>query len=543
MSKTACERILIVNDDDKWETFLVKYGIEGELKEEIVYCESIAEALECVMDQEKFYCDKILLDIKMQWSGEGRYDEEIRKYIDLEMMKREHEKYGGFILFMYLLARGFPIDRIAFLSAYIMPDDSKEKQKQAILKFIKNEGQRRTKATDTKIIEMSRKIPLLEKHIEMLFSQFPQKGRKVYEEIQRVLEEDLGRGDGQPIADKEPITDRNTTEPDMTEKNSQDKAAAGDFLEKIAKVGLNIKKIAKESGGKGNRDLKQWFDGLDEPQINRYYKFRATALNICDRMIVYYAGLEQEIAEKETYNLVKTKGIYRYTKQVRDVLEKYPPRYFVGMLENVKNALVINADEKKLSEICNHVVDNLIGYWEAFMACYSEEREEWQKSSATMVMKFTRNWKMHNLIKKDIDIHFMCFVFLVSVRLMMEENEELKFLEKRIIQCFDLEQVSKKQTVSAKEVFIELNEKLNKKPYEINLYRLFDAYGKNDSSKQKITKKDIYKIFYMTLHCPRIEVSSDDSELKLVFCSEGGWEKDWLWKELESIASFQIQDK
>lgn len=183
-------------------------------------------------------------------------------------------EYGGFILFMYLLARGFPINRIAFLSAYITEEDSERTEKQQVLEFL--EGQKYRKAeTDEALKKRMEKVP--SQKAEMLrILENPKYGTrdlKPYREIRKLLERDLDQiriGNGQ-------------------KEGMEEVESAKAFFSKIQNTGLIVEnKIHKGNAGK----LFNWLQ--EEEELEAYYTFRSAALNICDRLIGFYGGLDEK---------------------------------------------------------------------------------------------------------------------------------------------------------------------------------------------------------------------------------------------------------
>ena len=62
------KRVLVVNDDDTKEEFVSKYKGMDVWEKDILYCQGINEALAYLESENRFCCDKILLDIKISWS-------------------------------------------------------------------------------------------------------------------------------------------------------------------------------------------------------------------------------------------------------------------------------------------------------------------------------------------------------------------------------------------------------------------------------------------------------------------------------------------
>ena len=456
--------------------------------------------------------------------------------VDVDSLEKE---YGGFILFMYLMAKGFPINRIAFLSAYLSEEDSERKEKEQILSFLKKQKFRR-KETDNELRKLIGQVSSQKAEMLRILENPAYKPRelKPYEEITKLLEKDLEQ----------------LINPGSQNANSGEMAIAREFFEKIAKTGLIVKnKINKANGDK----LLSWIRNETEQELESYYVFRAAALNICDVLIEFYSELEHKRNEKinEISNVhipqegwkkalvleklkkdesgkMKKKGIYshaRNNQQASDILQKYPPLYFAELLSTVKNMLSLNASIESMQEISNNVINSLISYWEGFTES-EQNKKNLNIFSATMALKFARNWKMHNLIQ-NVDVSFMYFIFSLSVFLLGYDHDKNKEMLSRL-SALELPALSNKERheIHAEEKFVEINERLHKEKYVLSLSKLYGEYGRDPETKLNITVRDIYELFYLCLHFPYIE----DNEVKFV---ENDFEKkDDFLKKLEQMA-------
>ena len=530
------KRILVVNDDISEEEFVEKYKKLEEWKEDIVYCGNTNDAMIYLEDDEMFCCDKILLDIKIEWNVDDKYCGRIKKHIDIKNMQNE---YGGFILFMYLIARGFPVERIAFLSAYIVEEDSEKEKKESILKFLEEQKFRKSDI-DSQLKSLIDKVPSQKSNMLRILESKEYKPRELtpYAEIANLLRKDVSQS-----INIETVLD--------------DRDAARAFFDKISATGL----IVSNKINKGNTEkLATWVKNLEEIELERYYIFRGAAINICNDLVNYYNDIDKELKAIEKQSLkmedswkkipieenirkkaiskIKEKGIYRCVgnnQQLADMLTKYPPQYFIEILKRIKDMLILNVTTIQLSDISDSVINTMISYWEGLNESRDQDNASLEKIknySATMVLKFTRNWKMHNLIDK-VDFDFMSFIFTITVYLMGSESSELVKI---------IGQVVKGNTINEKELlgydealYKDINEKLNRKVYIINLSKLFGEYGRDSLTKFNIGMKDIYKIFYLCLHSPKVE----DNDV--VFRSGESWINDEVWQTLEALALVNIQ--
>lgn len=529
------KRILVVDDDNTKEEFINKYKGIDKWEEDIIYCQSINDALRHLEDRQRFCCDKVLLDIKITWDVEEKYAEKVTSLVDVDSLEKE---YGGFILFMYLMAKGFPINRIAFLSAYLSEEDSEKKEKEQILSFLKKQKFRR-KETDYELKKLIEQVPSQKAEMLRILEKPEYKLRelKPYEEITKLLEKDL-----------EQHTNSGNQRAFLGEMT-----ISSEFFDKIAKTGLIVKnKINKANGDK----LLSWFRNETEPELESYYAFRAAALNICEVLIEFYSELENknnekidkissvhisqegwkrvlvlEKMKKDESGKMKEKGIYylaRNNQHASDILQKYPPKYFAELLSMVKNMLCLNVSIESMHEISNNVVNSLISYWEGFNEI-DQNIKHIDSFSASMVLKFTRNWKMHNLIQ-NVDVSFMYFIFSLSVFLLGHDHDKKEEMLSWL-SALEMPGLSNKEghEIRVEEKFVELNEKLHKEKYVISLSKLYGEYGRDSETKLNISARDIYELFYLCLHFPYIE----NNEVKFVVndCEK----KDDFLKKMEQV--------
>ncbi len=239
-----------------------------------------------------------------------------------------------------------------------------------------------------------------------------------------------------------------------------------------------------------------------------------------------------EKLKKDESGKMKKKGIYshaRNNQQASDILQKYPPLYFAELLSTVKNMLSLNASIESMQEISNNVINSLISYWEGFTES-EQNKKNLNIFSATMALKFARNWKMHNLIQ-NVDVSFMYFIFSLSVFLLGYDHDKNKEMLSWL-SALELPALSNKERheIHAEEKFVEINERLHKEKYVLSLSKLYGEYGRDPETKLNITVRDIYELFYLCLHFPYIE----DNEVKFV---ENDFEKkDDFLKKLEQMA-------
>ena len=82
--KAGYRRLLVVNDDDSREDFIRKYRGMEKWEEELFYYRNINDALRRLEKDGLFCCDKILLDIRIEWNAQGACAEDVERLVDVE---------------------------------------------------------------------------------------------------------------------------------------------------------------------------------------------------------------------------------------------------------------------------------------------------------------------------------------------------------------------------------------------------------------------------------------------------------------------------
>lgn len=505
--KAGYRRLLVVNDDDSREDFIRKYRGMEKWEEELFYYRNINDALRRLEKDGLFCCDKILLDIRIEWNAQGACAEDVERLVDVEKAGRA---YGGFILYMYLLARGFPMDRIAFLSAYVTEEDSQREAKQAICEFLK-ECKIRNVKSDERLREMAEQALSQKANILRTLEAWSEPSRRrnlaPYRTIQNLLEKDLETGEVRPSS------------------SGEAKETARSFFDKIGSTGL----IVRNKIHKGDMEkLMHFIENEPAEELGRYYQFRAAALNICDRQIAYYEGLGEE----------KDAGIYQYAdkSQRTELFRKYPPRYFAGVLSGVQNTLDLKTDSAGVQRISSRVVDLLISFWEGIRETRDQEEARINEFTVALTLKFTRNWRLHHLIEHP-DVDFMIFIFALSAFALGYQGEELQILlDGQIELRAGQEPEGSGREAWAEQLLVRVNKALNKSVYVLSLTDLYGEYGRNSGTRKQIQTADLYELFWLCLHFPYIAA---DKTLKFVTDACAG--KHVLLGKLEQLAAGKIR--
>ena len=510
------KRILIINDDATEESFFEEYDNLKQYKNIIEYCglEQLKKAVEFVISDNFGGFDKIILDIKIDWEIPDECNAEIKKYVDIDTI---NNKNIGFLLFMYLVSRGYPINRIAFLSAYIRKKDSEYKEKNELLEKIKQWKIRREKY-DKELKEDLEKMPSLKiKLLEILeeypIEEFP-KETQVYDKIRGQLEDDIK---SENLFDSEEL-----------------KMSNEEFFKQLAGTGLKIQDSNKID--KGNKEkLCKWIVTEENEKLRKYYNFRSMALSICKSIAhiheVRNKNNEENKNSEENKKTKKNKknkknnemnslAIYKlYDKQSnKDFEQNYPETYFQNLMEKIQYEISGFREEKDIEKIVGNVISNLVAYWESIDKKYIDPEKNIEESvnvhAITMVLKSTRNWYAHGRIEK-LDVDFCEFIFLLSVKIIYG-NEIVEDYVSEVLRLKG--DKTSKNELSLYGIWKELNERIIKKSSKIGTYMLnvddlyFQYSHEKIRTKVKLVICDLYKMFILCLHFPKVAHPSIDGE-------------------------------
>ena len=498
------KRVLVINDDQDENQFFGKYKKLEEYREMILYCNDAESAFLHITSDDFLGCDKIILDIKIDWMIPEVYKEKIRIHIDMEIMEKRNK---GFLIFMYLIARGYPISRIAFLSSYIPETDSDYEEKKKLLEEMKG-WKKRTAEYDERLQECIKKIPSLESAIVEGFREIGDNKKTVehYKKILKLLDENTKREEvkGEVNLDEQIKNDTN------------------EFFELLSQTGLRItNKISKADEDR----LKNWIKEEKDDKWNRYYKFRNIVLNICKSI---------ENSEKKD---IKIYSIYGSNKTFE---ENYPKEYFTSLIKKVEYEILSINEERDIEKTIENVVNDLVAYWESLDKTYIDGKlehydEETNRNSInnhalTMVLKHTRNWYTHGRIK-NLDVGFCEFIFLVSITVIYGMDETLtKYLANELN---IKENTCKNDNALYKRIWKDVNDKvisvkkLKTSTYTVNLVDLYfrysnekaNQYVKSDDQRICLTIDDLYNMFILCLHYPTIQIQKEEDNIILSFHS------------------------
>ena len=504
------KRILIINDDDTEEQFYKKYDTLQMHQDMISYCNNPTQAFEYLISENFYGFDKIILDIKIEWEVPEKYIPKLNEHVDVKVLTNANK---GFLMFMYLVARGYPINRIAFLSAYIKERDDELEEKTRILEEITT-WKKRDEEQDSRLIQNLNKIPSLKgKIIRILKNNSYNKGIKAYTEIKKILLQDT------------------LSFQDFHAKISEEEESTETFFDLLSQTGLIVKnKINKKDKDK----LKAWIENEKTEELRNYYRFRNRVLNICEFVMNQRPHI---------YNSIKS------------LEKKYPQTYFEELIKKLQYQISAFKEDEDIEQIAENTVSSLVAFWEDTSKgaiAYTDSSlsmEDINHHALTMLLKSTRNWHAHGRLK-TIGITFCEFIFLSSVRIIYGNIETLTdYIEKDL----NLNGVHLKDANSTyyKKIWKNVNKKIiDTKKNDVNTYiisidYLYSKYaGELRQTEIQLTICDLYEMFLLFLHFSNVVTSDTENESFQIAFHEIDYTKQERYMSfLERFAMDQLEQQ
>lgn len=453
-------RILFLDDMLSKETLVSALDTE-ELAPKITHCSTVEEAL-VLLELEKngpFRFDRVLLDIRIPWPKEDaweRFDKDnairndIERYVTAEFLEKNTtgaEHHSGIIIYKYLVGKGFPQDRIAFLSGHILGEDIPYSALSALSELKAAISDRAVintpfDAAKERFSKLVADIPdekscaTLKEQLENILAKDEAAITELFEDGYK---EDVKGSEQWALSSaagnlcfmiEKTFSDNGRTELNKDVDNINDND--NDFFAALRSTGTNVrfftKRFNKRTDDKPESErLLDWLtdnaadpkDGLSRELREEYYTFRTAALNICDMLIDKYStkpvsdyadyscsssyndGFWQKTYIENYMTSLDYKsigGIYNCYKNIGDtVIEKYPPAQFVSTLRMLKDHFEIRTTADSLIRISDTITTLLCMPWEGLPSVNSTADPNIY--AAALTMSITRNWKMHNLIK------------------------------------------------------------------------------------------------------------------------------------------------
>lgn len=498
-------RILIINDDDTEAQFYKKYDNLQKYQDMISYCNDPIKAFEYITSKNFYGFDKIILDIKIEWEVPEKYMPQLNEYIDVKALNNANK---GFLMFMYLVARGYPINRIAFLSAYIKEKDEELEEKTKILEAIKTWKKRDTEQ-DSWLMQNMDQVPSLKGRIIRILKNNSYKGIKAYEEIKKILIQDIDTGSFQ--------NSQSGIREEMENTES--------FFGLLSQTGLIVQ---NQINKKDKEKLEEWIEKEKTEDHRNYYMFRNMVLNVCE------------------YFMAESPDIYNDFKS-SDFKKNYPPDYFEELMKTIQHQFSAFKENEDIERIAENTVGNLVAFWEGLsrtpITYTNPSIKDINHYALTMLLKNTRNWHAHGRLKQ-IGIAFCEFIFLSSVRVIYGDNETLADYIERDLHLntipIDVNQEFYKK------IWKDVNNKTigtskcKANTYIISIDDLYYKYSHEDARKNiTLTICDLYEMFLLCIHFPNV-VTSDIENFRIVFHEIDYTKQERYMLFLENFAKNQL---
>lgn len=505
-------RILTINDDDTEEQFYKKYDNLQKYQDMISYCNDPIKAFEYITSDNFYGFDKIILDIKIEWEVPEKYMPQLNEYVDVKALNNTNK---GFLMFMYLVARGYPINRIAFLSAYIKEKDEELEQKTRILEKIKT-WKKRAAEQDSWLMQNIDQVPSLKGRIIRILKNKSYRGIKAYEEIKKILIQDIDTGSFQ----------------DSQSGIREEMENIESFFGLLSQTGL----IVKNQINKKDKDkLKEWIEKEKTEDLRNYYRFRNRVLNICE------------------FVMNRRPHIYNSIKSLE---KKYPQTYFEELMKKIQYQISAFKEDEDIEQIVENTVSSLVAFWEGTSKgaiAYTDSSlsiEDINHHALTMLLKSTRNWYTHGRLK-TIGITFCEFIFLSSVRIIYGNIETLTdYIEKdlNLNGCHPKDENDayyKKIWKNVNEKIIDANNSRDVNAYIISIDYLYSKYADEQrQDKIHLTICDLYEMFLLFLHFSNVVTSDTENESFQVAFHEIDYTKQERYMSfLERFAMDQLEQQ
>lgn len=478
-------------DESKQESYLSTYNFNSKTT---VVKRSLAKALEYI-DSDYNTFDTVILDIDLELGDHNVIIDKLKDIVPSTIIDNNQiisptdlRRDAGFYVFLKLLHKGFPKDRIAFLtgnggnSIYVCVDEL---------------------------------ITLL--NGSKLSSNFNGSTDKTYIDVYEKQKENI-------LAHLREISE---ISPDFTDElvdhisNHNFKDALDElikFKRQHASVGSNTfgewtakftaAGIKSPLGFRKNQEAEEFIRWKNSKE-HSYYKLRSAIILACREIT--------KLLLDEGDSVIKLHDFVYNGKNKADKVSLYSPSYFIDMLNMVESMLPIQADNNK-SNIYRQMMKTISHDWEACVACEpskdTDSLADIESGAYSCIMKLVRNWVSHNKLT-DFTEESAAFIFIAAMRTMFKlpsealgyEIELLDLIEdkpidyKYLSDLFNPKEHKKLLINDMNTSFYALLDKANNKqvsPYEL----LKDIGGIKQNIKMNI--KHLYKmlwhgVFYVSL--------------------------------------------
>lgn len=485
--------------------------------------------------------DSVIIDINLDSKDEElgvNYKRYLEDVVSDKLLSKEQddiEKAGGFLIFLKLiLERGFPRERMAFLTGNYTEEDAKSEVAEEILEIMKDWDM---DAIANEYLETL--SPYEKDDFDSLLDELGNLYRDIEDEIFDKFEEERTKNFISYL--KELHTIQKNKIKDATIKNTYN-----EYKKIFTNAGINPSKPYIKQGfdeqppraiKRHTRKFKKWIKDMD----TNYHCLRRSIIEISE-------GLLYLLEENENLFIFNTDNNFK-----NEVEEIYGIEEIKSILHLLKGLLPLKEPSKiQKQKLYNQIIRIISHYWEIKNPYYpSRFKKDRYYENIYCVMKLLRNWMAHNKIKEEFNEADIGFFFILAMRTyfnlankLEENNEELdkiRYYEIKLLQLQDkkckigeligyfkfnrvqdeerdaskskLEQILKLSftNITKKEMEAFKNSSLSKDNAGYNVYTKMKNIG-NKRSKTDCSINDLYKLFWHSIFYSWLDSYSKSSE-------------------------------
>ncbi|MCM0650121.1 hypothetical protein NBE98_17270 [Clostridium swellfunianum] len=339
-------KYLCVDDDirDK-QLYCETYNLEPE---RVLYADTLNKALD-IIDNNFGEFDAAILDINIAIENDD-YLDKLKGIVTQERLKNGSSTDGGFYIYLKLLDKGFPNNRIAFLSAYINEDDIKgyAERINELLKLMASSGMLKETGAAQSFAEIEQQVYLSLAYLRTVNAlKYPI--NNVIKQLKAGLYKDAFEGlqsinnSSSNSLEEISAAAEATKEQNNIEKSFKAFHEAGINIPSERKFSKSANKYYATSDKTEAKGLVKWLKNLDK---NSYYALRSGIIEGCIEYLSYLNKAKAMLKQKQedfnaqlveeykpyrnsySYGKSKLRGlIFNYENDINNTMEGILPFY------------------------------------------------------------------------------------------------------------------------------------------------------------------------------------------------------------------------
>ncbi len=413
--------------------------------------------------------DTVLLDVNLELGDidDGQVQQIMAEFIHEKHLKKLQRNRGqlkdnaGFYAFLYLLHKGFPVDRICFLTGYKYVDvNTKFKQ-------LRETMEKHRLHTSNQPIDSGE----LYEHLEAFMSEAD--FADIATDFMMFIEEGATTEAYRLLVE----TEKQVKELDESEDHPKD--IYGKWDKDFAATGIKqpigfSKEIHEEF-----RNFTGWFKNTQEEKP--YYFLRYGLVSACDFLLNKLEESERFLRFEDDFYLPKKhKEVLDDSHQERKHL--YSKDYFQGLLIALKEMLPLHEPSEQVKKSLYKQIIRFVSHdWEAVVSVnkysrvFSNQEQGYKDQTYFYIMKLLRNWSAHNKLLefKEGDV---AFFLLIAFRSYFRLNDNRESLPMQDYEYVLLQLVKELDSPAWEKEYNQLQGKFQR--HEIKLNEQFDQLRK-----------------------------------------------------------------